>query len=110
MVDQTLKYTNQIQLERRRLLEQKEELERELIQLKKSRGDDQTVKAKFYEGAAWSAKQSYDVAVQTAEKAEQMEMEFKNKMKDNDQFLQKRAIEWMVASVNRILEDNKQDQ
>lgn len=37
-------------------------------------------------------------------------MEFKNKMKENDQFLQKRAIEWMIASVNRLLDDNKQDQ
>ena len=47
------------------------------------------------------------MAIETAKKGEKIEMEFKNKMKETDQFLLKRANEWMIASVNRLLEDNK---
>ena len=53
MIDQTLKYTNEIQMERRQLQEDKEALQKEIDMMKLAKMDQIVDKEKFYEGASW---------------------------------------------------------
>lgn len=53
VIDQTVKYTNEIQMERRKLREEKEQLQAELDKLKLKSSDQGDDREKFYEGAAW---------------------------------------------------------
>lgn len=56
VIDQTLKYTNQIQMERRKLHEEKEALQLQLAQTREAQKDEKAEKEKFYEGASWLGK------------------------------------------------------
>lgn len=62
MIDQTLKYTNEIQLERRKLQEEKDELQKQLDQMKLERTDETYERQKFYEGASWLGRQALTVS------------------------------------------------
>lgn len=53
MIDQTLKYTNEIQMERRKLKEENEDLQKQIDQLKLEKADEMALRHKFYEGASW---------------------------------------------------------
>ena len=56
LVDQTVKYTNQIQIERRELLQENERIKQELTVLKTVTKNGDREREKFFEGASWNAK------------------------------------------------------
>ena len=70
MIDQTLKYTNQIQIERRQLQEEKEALQSEIDRMKLEKADEKQEREKFYEGATWLGRQSLNYAQNACEKVD----------------------------------------
>lgn len=104
VVDQTLKYTNQIQMERRKLQEEKDALQLQLDQVKLSKKDGVQEREKFYEGASWLGRQSLTVAEDAVKKCEGLKMEYMKKIADcgNDEFMRGRAAEWLVDSTVRL--------
>ena len=56
LVDTTVKYTNQIQIERRELQQENERLKQELNSLKTTTKNGEREREKFFEGASWNAK------------------------------------------------------
>lgn len=58
VIDQTLKYTNEIQMERRRLKEENEQLQAKIDSMVLAKKDELDEKQKFYEGASWLGRQS----------------------------------------------------
>ena len=107
VIDQTLKYTNQIQMERRKLHEEKEALQLEIAQLKGAKRDEKAEKEKFYEGAAWLGKQSLTAAEGCLTRAEQLRLQYHKKVADaaGDEFLRGRAVEWLLDSTIRLTQE-----
>ena len=58
VIDQTLKYTNEIQMERRRLKEENDELQSRIDSMNLAKKDELDERQKFYEGASWLGRQS----------------------------------------------------
>ena len=58
LVDTTVKYTNQIQLEKRKLETENNELKQKLERLEASFKNGETERQKFFEGASWASRQS----------------------------------------------------
>lgn len=107
IIDQTLKYTNQIQMERRKLNEEKEALQAEISQLRAASKDEKVEKEKFYEGAAWLGKQSLTVAESCLTKGENLRLQYHKKVADaaGDEFLRGRAVEWLLDSTVRLTQE-----
>jgi hypothetical protein len=74
MIDQTLKYTNEIQMERRRLQEEKDELQKEIDSMKLAKADQEEERQKFYEGASWLGRQSYAFAEGQVNKLDELKL------------------------------------
>ena len=55
-MDTTVKYTNQIQIERRELQQENERLKQELESLKATTKNGEREREKLFEGASWNAK------------------------------------------------------
>lgn len=104
VIDQTLKYTNQIQMERRKLHEEKEALQLEIEQMKTTKKDEKVEKEKFYEGAAWLGKQTLQVAESGLTQGEHLRLQYHKKVADaaGDEFLRGRAVEWLLDSTVRL--------
>lgn len=107
IIDQTLKYTNQIQMERRKLHEEKEALQLEISQMKTAKKDENAEKEKFYEGAAWLGKQSLTVAENCLTQGEHLRLQYHKKVADaaGDEFLRGRAVEWLLDSTVRLTQE-----
>lgn len=107
IIDQTLKYTNQIQIERRKLHEEKEALQHEIAQMSAAKKDEKAEKEKFYEGAAWLGKQSLTVAEKCLNQGENLRLQYHQKVADasGDAFLRGRAVEWLLDSTIRLTQE-----
>ncbi len=57
LVDSTVKFTNKIQLEKRRLELENAELKQKLDRLQTSFKNGETEREKFFEGASWASRQ-----------------------------------------------------
>ena len=57
LVDTVVQHTNKIQIEKRRLEAENEELKQKVARLQASINDGDIDRERFYEGASWSAKQ-----------------------------------------------------
>ena len=104
VIDQTVKYTNEIQMERRKLREEKEQLQTELDKLKLKSSDQGLDREKFYEGATWLGRQTLTVAEEGVKKSENLKTEYLGKVAEhpNDEFMRGRAAEWLVDSSIRL--------
>ena len=107
LVDQTVKYTNQIQIERRELLQENERLKQELAQLKATTQNGEREREKFFEGASWNAKQAVKACDEGMVKAVKTGEDYKNRLKEceNDHFMRLRAGEWLLDSTQRIVKE-----
>jgi len=71
LVDSTVKFTNKIQLEKRKLEMENAELKQKLERLQTSFKNGETEREKFFEGASWASRQcvqACDEGVAQAEK------------------------------------------
>ena len=104
IIDQTLKYTNQIQMERRQLQEDKDALQSEIDRMKLEKADETQEREKFYEGATWLGRQSLNYASNACDKVDNLKMEYLKKVNEagNDEFLRGRAAEWLLDSTIRV--------
>jgi hypothetical protein len=104
VIDQTLKYTNEIQMERRRLKEQNEDLQSKIDAMTLAKKDEVNDRQKFYEGATWLGRQSLQVADEAVKSIEDIKAEYHKKIGENpsDEFMRGRAAEWLVDSVIRL--------
>jgi hypothetical protein len=104
VIDQTLKYTNEIQIERRRLREEKDALQSQLDNIKLTKKEEKDDREKFYEGAAWLGRQSLQVADDAVRDVDTLKMEYMQKLAQNptDDFMKGRAAEWLLDSTIRI--------
>ena len=111
MIDQTLKYTNEIQMERRQLQEEKEELQKEIDNMRLAKEDMREEREKFYEGASWLGRQTLSVAEQAMENADNLKHEYTKKLTEcgDDHFLRGRAAEWLVEKAMRITQHTKDE-
>ena len=111
LVDQTVKYTNQIQMERRKLQEDKEELQNQLDAMRVAKDDQDDERRKFYEGASWLGRQALDVANKGVSKTEDLKLTYLQKLSDcgPDTFQRGRAAEWLLDSTIRITHQTKDE-
>lgn len=98
-------------MERRKLQEEKEQIQLELDQLKLAKKDEADEREKFFEGASWLSRQSLTVAEDAVKKSEGLKMEYLKKIADcaDDAFLRGRAAEWLVDSTIRLTQQVKDD-
>lgn len=111
IVDQTLKYTNEIQMERRKLKEEKEDLQKQVDLLKLEKVDEVAQRNKFYEGASWLGRQALNVCADSLKECEDLKLEYHRKLVEcgDDQFLKGRAAEWFVEKAMRINQHTKDE-
>ena len=111
MIDQTLKYTNQIQLERRKLQEEKDSLQEELDKFKLNQKDEVKEREKFYEGASWLGRQNLSVAETQVQQVENLRLEYIQKVAEakGDEFLRGRAAEWLVEATLRLTQKTRDE-
>jgi hypothetical protein len=57
LVDTAVKYTNKIQIEKRKLEQENEELKQKLHRMSQSLKDGDTDRERFFEGASWAGRQ-----------------------------------------------------
>lgn len=109
LVDQTVKYTNQIQIERRKLIEENELLKKKIEMLEQQKKDERVEKEKFYEGASWASKQAVSECEKGNERTRQLKQEYINKLKEcgKDEFLRQRCSEWLIDQVERISKETR---
>ena len=91
-------------MERRKLQQEKDELQVEFDKLKLEKADELGQREKFYEGASWLCKQSLTVADDAVSKSETLKTEYLKKIAESqgDEFLRGRAAEWLLDSALRI--------
>jgi hypothetical protein len=111
VIDQTLKYTNEIQMERRKLKGEKEELQAQIDSMNLNRKDELDERQKFYEGASWLGRQSLQVADEAVTNIEEIKAEYLKKIGENpgDEFMRGRAAEWLVDSAIRLQQKVKDE-
>ena len=111
IIDQTLKYTNEIQLERRRLQEEKDDLQKQLDSMKLEKADFNLEREKFYEGATWLGRQSVTIADQAVNKLDDLKLEYIKKITEcgTDEFKRSRAAEWLLESAIRVTQQQKDE-
>lgn len=99
LVDQTVRYTNQIQQERRALQEEVERLKLRIEQLETLQGNEQALREKFYEGAAWLGKEAVeDANTGLSYVKEQLQREYERKLEEagRDDMLRQRVSHWVM--------------
>eukprot|EP00347_Sterkiella_histriomuscorum_P010297 403376845 len=108
LVDQTVKYTNQIQKERRHLLDENERLQNRIEELEKSTQDEANEREKFYEGATWLGKQvleECDRGVHSISTVLKRDYHQKLQESGKDLFLRDRVNEWLMDSSERVVKE-----
>ncbi|CDW83586.1 UNKNOWN [Stylonychia lemnae] len=108
LVDQTVKYTNQIQQERRQLQDENERLKKRIEDLERSQKDEDNEREKFYDGAAWLGKQVVEECEKGLSKVSQsLRKEYQKKIDDcgRDDFLKSRVHDWLIDSSERVVKD-----
>lgn len=99
-----MRYTNQIQQERRALQEEVERLKLRIEQLETLQSNEQVIREKFYEGAAWLGKDAVDDAnTGLSYVKEQMQREYERKLEEagRDDMLRQRVSHWVIDQACR---------
>ena len=111
VIDQTLKYTNEIQMERRRLKQENDELQSRIDSMNLAKKDELDERQKFYEGASWLGRQSLSVADEAVSQIEEIKAQYHQKISEsqNDDFMRGRAAEWLVDSAIRLQQKVKDE-
>ena len=91
-------------MERRKLKEEKEDLQKQIDQMKLTKKAEKDDREKFYEGAAWLGRQSLQVADEAVKDVDTLKMEYLQKLAENpnDEFMKGRAAEWLLDSTIRV--------
>lgn len=98
MVDKTVKYTNQIQAERRELLRENESLKAKIALIESQTRNGDREREKFFEGATWAAKQAVVASERAIDSAKKAGTDYTQRVKecDNDSFMRLRCAEWLL--------------
>ena len=109
LVDSTVKFTNQVLEERRRLQDENEQLRKKIEALEEARKLDGFDREKFYEGAAWMGKQAVTECDEGLKRFETVKGDYKKRMNDSakDQYLRERISEWVIDSCERITKETR---
>lgn len=107
LVDSTVKYTNQIQMERRKLLKENEELKQRVAAYELNRRGGEIEREKFFEGASWACKQAVVACEGGVDKARTLATEYHAKLKEceNDTFLRMRVADWLIDQSQRLVKE-----
>ena len=76
LVNKTVKYTNDIQIERRELIQENEHLKQKIVMLEAQSKTGDREREKFFEGASWSAKQSVQACDRGVVRANQVSLDY----------------------------------
>jgi hypothetical protein len=67
-------------VERRKLQEEKEDLQKQLDSMKLERADETKERSKFYEGASWLGRQALTVSESSMKECDMLKMEYHRKL------------------------------
>lgn len=109
LVDSTVKFTNQVLEERRRLQEENERLRKQLDGLQEARDHDGFDREKFYEGAAWMGRQAVAEAEGGLKRLVEVRGDYRKRLVESgtDQYMRERVSEWVVDACERIAKETK---
>jgi len=111
LVDSTVKFTNQIMEEKRRLSDQVEKLTQKIDVMEQTRKGDGVDREKFYEGASWLAQQSVAEGEEALRRLEALRQDFRKRVTEtgcSDAFMRERLAEWVLDSSERIVKEAKE--
>jgi len=107
LVDKTVKYTNQIQVERRELLRENEMLKSKIAAMEAQTKNGEREREKFFEGASWAAKQGVIAGERAIDSSKKAGDDYRQRVKecDNDSFMRLRCAEWLLDQTQRIVKE-----
>lgn len=106
-MDKTVKYTNQIQIERRELLKENEALKAKIAAMEQQTKNGEREREKFFEGASWAAKQGVVASEKALDNSKKASDDYKQRVKDcdDDAFMRLRCAEWLLDHTQRIVKE-----
>ena len=108
LVDSTVRFTNQVLEERRRLQDENERLRKQVEALEEVRRDDGFEREKFFEGAVWLGKQAAAASEEGLAKARQIKEELRRKQGECDAYQRERLGEWAAEVGERIAKETRE--
>lgn len=93
-----MKYTNDIQIERRELIKENEALKAKITSMELQIKNGEREREKFFEGASWAAKQAVVASEKAMDSSKKAGDDYKQRVKDcdDDAFMRLRCAEWLL--------------
>jgi hypothetical protein len=110
LVDSTVKFTNQVLEERRRLQDENEQLKRQLEGYREAARHEGFEREKFYDGAAWMGREAVGECEEALRRCAEVRAECRKRMEQTAEsdILKERVAEWVVDSCERIAREAKE--
>lgn len=98
-------------MEKRQLESENADLRQQLARIKASINGGETERERFFEGAAWSARQCVQSCDTGIDKADELKKQYADRIKEceNDHFMRLRAADWLLDSSQRLIKEVRSD-